>query len=444
MKILNFSGQSGFYFAAKTDRPIMPPNVLAVANRPVSERSLEESKLVRQFFRNTAAKSAALDQLRTELAAIRKERTDVDTAVATTLIFKEMATPKPSYILNRGEYDQHGAEVKRRTPTMLPKLDPAAPNNRLGLAQWVVAPANPLPARVAVNRFWQQFFGIGLVKTTNDFGAQGEAPSHPELLDWLAVDFMENGWDVKRLVRQMVVSAAYRQTSHASPELYKRDPENRLLARGSRFRLDAEMLRDQALYSSGLLVEKMGGPSVKPPQPAGLWEAVGYSGSNTVKFVADKGHEKVHRRTLYTFIKRTAPPPEMNTFDAPSRESCIVRRERTNTPLQALLLLNDPQYVEAARGLAERDHATKGRHRRAASTIPVPHRHLPAAACRRVGGLGRSLRARTRTLSSERQGRQGIDRQRQHASQREARWPGTRRLDHGRQRRAQSRRSRHP
>jgi hypothetical protein len=233
-------------------------------------------------------------------------------------------------------------------------MDPAAPNNRLGLAQWVVSPANPLPARVAVNRFWQQFFGIGLVKTTNDFGAQGETPSHPELLDWLAVDFIENGWDLKRLVREMVVSAAYRQTSHASPDLYKRDPENRLLARGARFRLDAEMLRDQALYSSGLLVEKMGGPSVKPPQPAGLWEAVGYSGSNTVKFVADEGHEKVHRRTLYTFIKRTAPPPEMNTFDAPSRESCIVRRERTNTPLQALLLLNDPQYVEAARGLAER------------------------------------------------------------------------------------------
>jgi hypothetical protein len=354
VKVLNFAGPSGFYFAAKTDQPMMPPDVLAAANRPATERSPEESKLVRQFFRNTTAQSAVLDQLRAELNAIRKERTDVDTAVATTLIFKEMATPKPSYILNRGEYDQKGEEVKRRTPAMLPPMDPAAPNNRLGLAQWVVSPANPLPARVAVNRFWQQFFGIGLVKTTNDFGAQGETPSHPELLDWLAVDFMENGWDVKRLVREMVVSAAYRQTSHASPELYKRDPENRLLARGARFRLDAEMLRDQALYSSGLLVEQMGGPSVKPPQPAGLWEAVGYSGSNTVKFVADEGHEKVHRRTLYTFIKRTAPPPEMNTFDAPSRESCIVRRERTNTPLQALLLLNDPQYVEAARGLAER------------------------------------------------------------------------------------------
>ncbi|BBO34713.1 hypothetical protein PLANPX_4325 [Lacipirellula parvula] len=354
VKILNFGAQSGFYFAAKTDQPIMPPDVLAAATKPAGERSEQEAGLVRQFFRNTAAKSPELDQLRTQLGAARSERTEVDRNVATTLVFKEMATPKPAYILNRGEYDQHGAEVSRRTPTMLPPMDAAAANNRLGLAQWVVARENPLAARVAVNRFWQQFFGVGLVKTSNDFGAQGEPPSHPELLDFLAVDFIDSGWDVKRLVRELVTSAAYRQTSHVDPELYRRDPENRLLARGARFRLDAEMLRDQALFTSGLLVEQMGGPSVKPPQPAGLWEAVGYSGSNTVNFVADEGKEKVHRRTLYTFIKRTAPPPEMNTFDAPSRESCIVRRERTNTPLQALLLLNDPQYVEAARGLAER------------------------------------------------------------------------------------------
>ncbi|WP_428305776.1 PSD1 and planctomycete cytochrome C domain-containing protein [Lacipirellula sp.] len=354
VKILNFGAQSGFYFAAKTDQPIMPPDVLAAATKAAGERSEQEVGLVRQFFRNTAAKSPKLDQLRTQLGAARSERTEVDRNVATTLVFKEMATPKPAYILNRGEYDQHGAEVGRRTPTMLPPMDAAAPNNRLGLAQWVVARENPLAARVAVNRFWQQFFGVGLVKTSNDFGAQGEPPSHPELLDYLAVDFIDNGWDVKRLVRELVTSATYRQTSHVDPELYRRDPENRLLARGARFRLDAEMLRDQALFTSGLLVEQMGGPSVKPPQPAGLWEAVGYSGSNTVNFVADEGKEKVHRRTLYTFIKRTAPPPEMNTFDAPSRESCIVRRERTNTPLQALLLLNDPQYVEAARSLAER------------------------------------------------------------------------------------------
>jgi hypothetical protein len=265
-----------------------------------------------------------------------------------------MATPKPAYILTRGMYDQKGEQVERRVPASLPPMAPDAPNNRLGLARWVVSRDNPLAARVAVNRFWQQFFGVGLVKTSDDFGSQSEPPSHPELLDWLAVDFMESGWDVKALMRQLVTSATYRQTSHVDPELYLHDPENRLLARGARFRLDAETLRDQALFTSGLLVEKLGGPGVKPPQPEGLWEAVGYSGSNTVKFVPDEGHEKIHRRTLYTFLKRTAPPPEMTTFDGPSRESCIVRRERTNTPLQALLLLNDPQYVEAARGLAER------------------------------------------------------------------------------------------
>ncbi len=183
---------------------------------------------------------------------------------------------------------------------------------------------------------------------------RAKCPVTPNLLDWLAVQFMDDGWDMKKTMKRLVMSATYRQTSHADPELYRRDPENRLLARGPRFRLDAEMLRDQALFVSGLLVDQLGGPSVKPPQPDGLWFAVGYSGSNTVRFKADTGHEKVHRRTLYTFIKRTAPPPQMSTFDAPSRETCSVRRERTNTPLQALLLMNDPQYVECARALAQR------------------------------------------------------------------------------------------
>ncbi len=192
------------------------------------------------------------------------------------------------------------------------------------------------------------------MKTAEDFGVQGEPPSHPELLDWLAVDFQDHGWDVKRFIRMIVTSSVYRQSSRVRPELYERDPENRLLARGPRYRLDAEMLRDQALAVSGLLCLKMGGPSVKPPQPDGLWFAVGYSGSNTVRFKKDSGHDKVHRRTVYTFIKRTAPPPQLSIFDAPSREATCVRRERTNTPLQALALWNDPQYVECARGLAER------------------------------------------------------------------------------------------
>jgi len=207
---------------------------------------------------------------------------------------------------------------------------------------------------VAVNRFWLQVFGTGLVKTAEDFGSQGEPPSHPELLDWLAVQFREDGWNVKRFMKRLVMSATYRQSSHLTPESLARDPANRLLARGPRFRLEAEMIRDQAFLLGGLLIEQVGGPSVKPPQPAGLWEAVGYTDSNTARFSADNGAAKVHRRSLYTFWKRTSPPPQMTTLDAPSREACLVRRERTNTPLQALLLLNEPQFVEASRALAER------------------------------------------------------------------------------------------
>lgn len=230
----------------------------------------------------------------------------------------------------------------------------------MGLAQWLVSPQHPLTARVTVNRLWQHAFGAGLVKTAEDFGLQGEPPSHPQLLDWLASQFIAEGWDVKAMMKRIVLSSTYRQSSKMTPEKIDRDPDNRLLARGPRFRLDAEMIRDQALAVSGLLVDQIGGPSVKPPQPAGLWESVGYSGSNTVKFKADDGHEKVHRRTLYTFVKRTSPPPQMSTLDAPSRESCTVRRERTNTPLQALMLMNDPQFVETARALAVRTRTEGG------------------------------------------------------------------------------------
>jgi hypothetical protein len=215
-----------------------------------------------------------------------------------------------------------------------------------------VAEEHPLTARIAVNRFWQQLFGVGIVKTSEDFGSQGEWPSHPELLDWLAVEFRESGWDVKHVMKLMVMSEAYRRSAKASPQDYRNDPENRLLARGPRFRLDAETLRDQALAVSGLLVPKIGGPGVKPPQPDGLWRAVGYESSNTVQFKKDDGADKVHRRSIYTFWKRTSPPPQM--IDAPSRESCVTRRERTNTPLHALMFMNDPQFVEAARAFAER------------------------------------------------------------------------------------------
>ena len=273
----------------------------------------------------------------------------------TTLIFREKAgEPKPAFMLKRGEYDQKGEKVGRAVPAFLPPLPPGAPKNRLGLAEWLIGSNHPLTARVAVNRLWQQVFGTGIVKTAEDFGAQGEPPSHPELLDWLAVQFREDGWDVKRFMKRLVISAAYRQGSRVTPESLAKDPDDRLYARGPRIRLDAEMLRDQALYISGLLVERQGGPSVKPPQPAGLWEAVAYTDSNTAHFQADTGGDKVHRRSMYTFWKRTSPPPQMTTFDAPSREACQVRRERTNTPLQALLLMNEPQFIEAARALAER------------------------------------------------------------------------------------------
>ncbi|HMO37485.1 MAG TPA: DUF1553 domain-containing protein, partial [Gemmatales bacterium] len=204
------------------------------------------------------------------------------------------------------------------------------------------------------NRFWQQLFGTGLVKTTEDLGLQGEPPTHQELLDWLAVEFRESGWDVKKLMKLMVMSNTYQQSARVTTERYAADPGNRYYSRGPRHRLDAEVLRDQALFVSGLLVEKIGGPSVKPPQPSGIWEAVGYVTSNTANFQADTGPDKVHRRSVYTFWKRTAPPPQMSAMDAPSRESCTVRRERTNTPLQALLMLNETQYVECARGLAQR------------------------------------------------------------------------------------------
>lgn len=261
-------------------------------------------------------------------------------------------------ILMRGQYDKVGEKVEAAAPAAMHPLPKGAPKNRLGLAQWVVDPANPLMSRVVVNRFWQELFGQGIVKTSEDFGIMGAAPSHPELLDWLAVDFREGGWDVKRLFKLMLSTAAYRQAAITTPEKLEKDRDNRLISRGPRFRMDAEMVRDYALAASGLLSTRLGGPSVKPYQPEGIWDVVGLPGGDTRNYVQDKG-ENLYRRTLYNFWKRMAPPPNMEVFNAPSREVCTVRRERTNTPLQALVTMNDPQFVEAARKLAEKALASK-------------------------------------------------------------------------------------
>ena len=335
----------------------LPANIKTIVSLKPSARSEAQIKELRAYFIEHAYSktSAILEPLRAKLEQAEKTRKQLDDQIPTTLVFREKSgEPKSAYVLKRGEYDQRGEKVGRAVPAFLPPLPAGAPTNRLGLAQWLIAPSHPLTARVAVNRFWLQIFGTGIVKTAEDFGAQGEPPSHPELLDWLAVQFREDGWDVKRFIKRLVMSATYRQTSRVTPESLAKDPANRLLARGPRFRLDAETLRDQALFLGGKLVETVGGPSVKPPQPFGLWEAVAYTDSNTAHFKADTGVEKIHRRSFYTFWKRTSPPPQMTTFDAPSREACQVRRERTNTPLQALLLMNEPQFIEAARGLAER------------------------------------------------------------------------------------------
>jgi hypothetical protein len=350
----------------------LPKPVQALVKLDPAKRTEAQRKQLRDYFLEHAySKTRSIfAPLHRQLDTLEKERAKLDKQVPVTLVFKEAAKPRPAYLLKRGEYDQRGEQVGRGTPAFLPPPPAGVPQNRLGFAKWLVDPSHPLTARVAVNRLWQQFFGTGLVKTAEDFGSQGEPPSHPELLDWLAVQFVEDGWDVKAMVKRMVTSATYRQSPRVTKDRLARDPGNRLLSRGPRFRLDAETLRDQALFISGLLVEKVGGPSVKPPQPSGLWEAVAFTGSNTGKFVADKGREKVHRRSLYTFWKRTSHPPQMGTLDAPSREACAVRRERTNTPLQALLLMNEQLFVECSRALAERTL------REAGADTPARLRHL--------------------------------------------------------------------
>jgi hypothetical protein len=340
-------------------RTLTPAEVQAVASQPLShalrtpaeKRTKGQQEYVAAAFRQ--GKAPALEEAKRKAAKLRQERGDYEKRIPTVMVMADLPTPRETYLLKRGRYDMpdKAQKVQPGVPACMPPLPAGAPPNRVGLARWLVAPDNPLTARVAVNRFWQRYFGTGLVKTTENFGVQGEPPSHPDLLDWLATEFVRIGWDVKAMQRLIVLSATYRQASRATPALLQRDPDNRLLARGPRFRLPAEVVRDNALAISGLLVEKVGGPSVKPYQPAGLWEDLA-GGAGEGPYVQDKG-ANLYRRSLYIYRKRTVPHPTMATFDAPSREVCQVKRARTNTPLQALELLNDVTYVEAARRLAQ-------------------------------------------------------------------------------------------
>ena len=326
--------------------------VLTAAARRSAEQSAE---LQRFWVEHIDTESRSW---RTELAAIGPRRAAIEQQIPQTMVMQEQTPRRPSYILNRGQYDQRGEQVTAGIPAVfaatLNTINTGAAQTeptRLDFARWLVSPQNPLTARVAVNRWWEMLFGTGLVETTEDFGIQGALPSHPELLDWLACELQSSGWNQKHMLKSMVLSATYGQTSDVSPELLERDPRNLLLARSSRMRLPAEMLRDNALAASVLLNPAIGGPSAKPWQPEGLWEDV--SVERREKYQPDPG-DGIYRRSMYTFWKRTCPPPAMTVFDAPDRETCLVRRSRTNTPLQALVLLNDPTYVEAARKLAER------------------------------------------------------------------------------------------
>ncbi|MEM7473421.1 MAG: PSD1 and planctomycete cytochrome C domain-containing protein [Planctomycetota bacterium] len=320
--------------------------------------SEEETEKVQLFWlRNVYAGAQEIVNASEQTKApIQKQMQDIENNAPYTFVMADLPKPRESFVMIRGAYDNPGEKVTRGVPAFLPQLEQRKDGqdyNRLDLANWLLRPDHPLTSRVVVNRFWQQLFGVGLVKTSADFGSQGQVPSHPELLDWLALQFIEDGWDMKQLVKRIVTSHAYMQSSRVTPVMLEVDPENRLLSHAPRLRLDAEVLRDQALYVSGLLVPTLGGPGVKPYQPPNIWEPVGFGNSNTRYYKQDSG-DSLYRRSLYTFLKRTAPPPFMSTFDAPNREQSCSLRGRSNTPMQALQLMNDVQHVEAARAFAQR------------------------------------------------------------------------------------------
>jgi hypothetical protein len=328
---------------------VMPEPIAKILRSATAGRSDKDRDEIRKYF---LAHPYELRRANEQVAKLVAEKRTVENKIPTTMVMQEMAQPRDTFLLLRGQYDKPGDPVKAGVPAFLPPLPSGAPANRLTLARWLVDPGNPLTARVAVNRYWQAYFGTGMVKTSEDFGSQGEAPSHPELLDWLATEFVRSGWDVKAMQRLIVTSATYRQASQATSAMRDRDPENRLLARGPRVRLAAEMIRDQALSLAGLLNDKMGGPAVKIYQPDGLWEQLSAFQGRKL-FERSKGAD-LWRRSVYTYWKRTVPPPSLTIFDAPTREFCVVRRQASSTPLQALALLNDEMYMEASRKFAER------------------------------------------------------------------------------------------
>ncbi len=340
----------------------IPENLVSLVRQNVADLGLKELNQLNKYFRTEVENPVSVAKLNADQS--KKALDDFMSKVPSTMIMKEKSAPRDAFILNRGEYDQPTEKVGRALPAVLPPLPKGQPNDRLGLARWLVSGDHPLTARVWVNRIWERLFGVGIVKTSENFGSQAEWPVHPGLLDWLAVEFAKptalpkindkpaRPWDMKGMIKLIMMSKAYRQQSSAPAEYFKKDPENRLLARGPRFRLNGELVRDQALASSGLLIKKVGGPSTRPYMPAGVWSETNRYG-NLKNYKADDG-EGLYRRSVYTFWKRTAAPPSMLLFDAPNREICYPKRSRTNTPLQALALMNEITYVEASRNLAER------------------------------------------------------------------------------------------
>ncbi len=388
MKIVNSGGPAGFYWSANRPADELGGD-LALALVPADARGGEFEHRLADAWKMSFSSAYRGHQAR--VAEITKQLADLESTLPRTMVMQELPMARETFVLERGQYDHpdKNRKVERAVPAFLGALPADAPKNRLTLAKWMTSAENPLVARVAVNRLWESLFGAGLVRTSEDFGHQGEWPSHKELLDWLAVEYRECGWDTRKMLRLLLTSATYRQSARARPEMKERDPDDRLLSWFPRKRLWAEAIRDQALYVSGLLVEKLGGPSVKPYQPDGLWQEVAMPASNTRFYVRGEGDD-LWRRSLYTYWKRACPPPSMLTLDAPTREFCTVRRSGTNTPLQALVLWNDEQFVEAARVLAARTLAEPGDD---AAHLTRMHRRLTGRApdARELAGLTDAL-----------------------------------------------------